>query len=83
MISKASPSIDPIREKVEAGERLTAAEAESLWDEANSPTSSGSGKTATRATTTSTPTSIRPTSASTAAPSVPSGPTCGRNAAIG
>lgn len=33
MISKASPSIDPIREKVEAGERLNIAEAESLWDE--------------------------------------------------
>ena len=33
MIRSVSPSLDPIREKVEAGERLNAAEAESLWDE--------------------------------------------------
>ncbi|MBM4057569.1 MAG: aminofutalosine synthase MqnE, partial [Planctomycetes bacterium] len=34
MIRVATPSIDPIREKVAAGERLSAAEAESLWDPA-------------------------------------------------
>ncbi|NBP87372.1 MAG: aminofutalosine synthase MqnE [Planctomycetia bacterium] len=33
MISAVKPSLDPIREKVEAGERLNAIEAESLWDE--------------------------------------------------
>ena len=33
MISAAKSLLDPIREKVEAGERLNAAEAESLWDE--------------------------------------------------
>ena len=33
MIRTVSKSLDPIREKVEAGERLSAAEAESLWDE--------------------------------------------------
>ena len=34
MIRAVTPSLDPIREKVEAGVRLTAAEAESLWDPA-------------------------------------------------
>ncbi len=34
MIRAVTPSLEPIREKVEAGERLTAAEAESLWDPA-------------------------------------------------
>jgi aminodeoxyfutalosine synthase len=34
MIRSVSRSLGPIREKVEAGERLNAAEAESLWDEA-------------------------------------------------
>ena len=33
MIRAVSPSLDPIREKVEAGVRLDAAEAEMLWDE--------------------------------------------------
>ena len=33
MIRAVKPSLDAIREKVEAGERLDAAEAESLWDE--------------------------------------------------
>jgi aminodeoxyfutalosine synthase len=33
MIRTVSRSLDPIRQKVEAGERLNAAEAESLWDE--------------------------------------------------
>ena len=33
MISAVKASLEPIREKVNAGERLTAAEAESLWDE--------------------------------------------------
>ena len=33
MIRAATPSLEPIREKIEAGERLNAAEAESLWDE--------------------------------------------------
>ncbi len=33
MIRSVSKSLGPIREKVEAGERLSAAEAESLWDE--------------------------------------------------
>ena len=33
MIRAVAPSLDPIREKVEAGVRLDAAEAESLWDE--------------------------------------------------
>ena len=33
MIRAVVPSLEQIREKVEAGERLDAAEAESLWDE--------------------------------------------------
>ena len=33
MISAVKASLEPIREKVTAGERLTAAEAESLWDD--------------------------------------------------
>ena len=33
MIRAVTPSLDPIRDKVEAGERLSAAEAEMLWDE--------------------------------------------------
>jgi aminodeoxyfutalosine synthase len=33
MIRAVSPSLEQIREKVEAGERLDAAESESLWDE--------------------------------------------------
>ena len=33
MIRAVAPSLDPIREKVEAGVRLSAAEAEMLWDE--------------------------------------------------
>ena len=33
MIRAITPSLEPIREKVLAGERLTAAEAELLWDE--------------------------------------------------
>ncbi len=33
MIRAITPSLDPIREKVEAGERLNATEAEMLWDE--------------------------------------------------
>ena len=34
MIRALSRSLDSIRDKVEAGERLSAAEAEMLWDEA-------------------------------------------------
>ena len=34
MIRAVTPSLDAIREKVEAGARLSAAEAESLWDPA-------------------------------------------------
>ena len=81
MTSNGDATLAAIREKVEAGQRLSFDDGLFLDEHADLFTlgelanSSASARTATSPTTTSTRISTRPTSASTAAPSAPSGPT--------